>query len=232
MAVLQLLVDIWLFLFLNQDVGAVFPGFKVNKLRYALVTYYFRLGYTWKEICGFICCAHNIMITLRQIRRIVQRLGLRRYGLYSPLPRAINEVRQLCHCGFSNSGYRTIWRVLQSSGKVAATQDTVRQIVKVMDPAGVNLRLRRRLRRRIYVNGGPNFIIHIDGYDKLKPFGISIHGATDGYSRNVLWLRAAYTNNDLKIIARYYIEYIKTINQLQMVVRADYGTENSVVRDL
>jgi hypothetical protein len=38
-----------------------------------------------------------------------------------------------------------------------------------------------------------------------------------------------------KIIARYYIlyiEYIKTINQLPMVVRADYGTENSVVRDL
>ncbi|XP_060581745.1 uncharacterized protein LOC132738294 [Ruditapes philippinarum] len=177
MAVLQLLVYIWLFSFLNQDVGAVFPGFEVNKLRDALVTHYFRLGYTWKEICGFICCTHNIIITLRQIRRIVQRLGLRRYGLYSPLPRVINEVRQLCHSGFSNSGYRTIWRVLKSSGNVAATQDTVRQIVKAMDSAGVNLRLRRRLRRRIYVNRGPNFIIHIDGYDKLKPFGISIHGA-------------------------------------------------------
>jgi hypothetical protein len=147
------------------------------------VTHYLRLGYTWKEICGFICCAHNIMITLQQIRRIVQRLGLKRYGLYSPLPRVINEVRQLCQCGISNSGNRTIWGVLKSSGNVAATQDPVRQIVKAMDQAGVNLRLRRRLRRRIlvYVNRGPNFIIHIDGYDKLKPFGISLHGAIDGY---------------------------------------------------
>jgi hypothetical protein len=64
----------------------------------------------------------------------------------------------------------------------------VRQIVKAMYPDGVNLRVRRRLRRRIYVNRGPNFITHIDGYDKLKHFGISIHG----YSRKVLWLRAAF----------------------------------------
>ena len=26
----------------------------------------------------------------------------------------------------------------------------------------------------------PNFIWHCDGYDKLKPFGIAIHGCIDG----------------------------------------------------
>ncbi len=29
--------------------------------------------------------------------------------------------------------------------------------------------------------GGPNQVWHIDGYDKLTPFGLSIHGCIDGY---------------------------------------------------
>ena len=29
-------------------------------------------------------------------------------------------------------------------------------------------------------NKGPNYIWHIDGYDKLSPFGLTIHGCIDG----------------------------------------------------
>lgn len=28
---------------------------------------------------------------------------------------------------------------------------------------------------------GPNFLWHVDGYDKLKQFGFAIHGAIVGY---------------------------------------------------
>ena len=42
---------------------------------------------------------------------------------------------------------------------------------------------------------------HLDGYDKLKPFGFPIHGAIDGYSRRILWLRVMCTNNDPQVIA-------------------------------
>lgn len=52
--------------------------------------------------------------------------------------------------------------------------------MKIMDPEGVELRSRHRLQRRVYVSQGPNFVIHIDGYDKLKPYGFPIHGAIDG----------------------------------------------------
>jgi len=37
-------------------------------------------------------------------------------------------------------------------------------------------------------NPGPNYIIFIDGYEKLKPFGICIHGKTNGYSQKLLRL--------------------------------------------
>ena len=60
-------------------------------------------------------------------------------------------------------------------------RESVRLILRQLDPLGVELRLRRKFRRRKYVSKGPNFTIHIDGYDKLKAFGFSIHGAICGY---------------------------------------------------
>ena len=74
-----------------------------------------------------------------------------------------------------------------------------------MDP-GVNAQSRHRMRRRVYTAKGPDYLWHIDGYDKLKPFGFCMHGAIDGYSRRVLWLEVANTNNDPEIIGSYFIE--------------------------
>ena len=59
-------------------------------------------------------------------------------------------------------------------------RDTVRQLLLVLDPDGVMSRKKRRLRRRVYVNKGPHYLVHVDGYDKLKPYGSAIHGAIDG----------------------------------------------------
>jgi len=50
----------------------------------------------------------------------------------------------------------------------------------MMDPTGVEKRKAHRLRRRTYKSKGPNYLIHIDGYDKLKPYGFPVHGAICG----------------------------------------------------
>ena len=66
-----------------------------------------------------------------------------------------------------------------------------------MDPEGCDRRRRRKLKRKVYTNPGPNHCWHIDGYDKLKP---------DGYNRKIIWLRLDRTNNNPVVIARYYME--------------------------
>lgn len=53
-------------------------------------------------------------------------------------------------------------------------------LLRVIDPDRVANRRNRRFSRRLYCNKGPNYLIHIDGYDKLKAFGFAIHGAICG----------------------------------------------------
>ena len=107
--------------------------------------------------------------------------------------------------------------------------ETVRHVLKALDPEGVKQRKAHRLRRRIYRCAGPNYMWHIDGYDKLKPFGFAIHGGIDGYSRKILWLDVAESNNDPCIVAHYFVKYINENMVVPRVIRADRGSENVVI---
>ena len=69
------------------------------------------------------------------------------------------------------------------------------KLVRELDPNGSGNQKTHRLRRRQYVSVGSNFCWHADGYDKLKPYGLLIHGCVDGYSRKILWLKVSRTNS-------------------------------------
>ena len=89
--------------------------------------------------------------------------------------------------GSGNSiGYRQMHQRLRTDYGLVAQKETIQVILKEFDLAGVQPRSSKRLRRREYHCKGPNYIWHIDGYDKLKPFAFCIHGAIDGYSRHIL----------------------------------------------
>ena len=45
-------------------------------------------------------------------------------------------------------------------------------------------------------------------YDKPKPFGFAIHGAIDGFSRRILWLEVAPSNNNPAAVAKYFVDYV------------------------
>ena len=88
-----------------------------------------------------------------------------------------------------------------------------------------------RLERRSYSVPGPNFILHIDGYDKLKPFGLCISGCIDGFSRKIIWLNVYNTKYNPRIIGGYFLEAVREYGGCPRVVRGDFGTENGHVRD-
>ena len=93
-------------------------------------------------------------------------------------------------------------------------------------------RLSRRLNRRTYRANGPNFIWHIDGNDKLKPYGFGISGCIDGFSRYLLWLNVYITNKDPALIAGYFYQSIDRFGGCPKLLRFDAGTENGILKEI
>ena len=66
------------------------------------------------------------------------------------------------------------------------SKETIRIALNVLDQKGVSRRKSHRLKRRKYRNKGSNHVWHMDGNDKLRPFGFYVHGCIDGFSRKII----------------------------------------------
>jgi hypothetical protein len=117
-------------------------------------------------------------------------------------------------------GYRALWRRIRRKYKAVVSRKTVMMALRQIDPVDSMSRKQHKLQRRVYYNKGPNYVWHIDGYDKLKPFGFSVHGCIDGFSRRIIWLEVGTTNNDPGVIAYYYIQSIKLLQGINLTVDA------------
>ena len=202
------------------------PVFQHDVERDELIEKYFFLGLKYKEICLFLVTAHGINISERQLKRILKQRDLRRRGNASSADEVLEAMRTELNGSGNIIGYRSMHQRLRYSHRLVISRENVRQSLKILDPDGVKARSGHCLKRRRYICKGPNYIWHVDGYDKLKPFGFCIHGCIDGYSRRILWLEVGPSNNDPAVIASYYLKYVQTHGITACVIRADMGTEN------
>lgn len=193
--------------------------------RNSLIKSYFELGIRYSEILEFLAL-HGVHISLRQLKRILQSMGLQRRKGHSGVQDIADIIQFELNGRGSCLGYRQMTQKLRIKYGLVTDRETVRRVLKLLDPEGVENRARKRLKRRVYYARGPNFIWHTDGYDKLKPFGFAIHGAIDGYSRRIMWLEVAPSNNNPKVTAKYFIDCLRSIKGAPKFVRSDCGTEN------
>ena len=200
-----------------------------NLNREELIHVYFNRGLTYDEILNMLSTHHNITLSKRHLHRLLRDQGLSRRINKTNL----NNVIDVLHHSISETsskhfGYRQMTQKLRGLGYVV-DRENVRMCIKELDPEGVLERSRHRLVRRTYITRGPNYLWHMDGYDKLKPYGFCIHGAIDGFSRKILWLKVGSSNNDPRVIASYYLDCIHTLNSVPRCIRADRGSENVMV---
>ena len=64
--------------------------------------------------------------------------------------------------------------------------ESVRLILKELDPHELEKRTRDSLTRRTYISTGSNQTCYIDGCVKLRPFGFAINGAMDDNSGKII----------------------------------------------
>ncbi|XP_073798490.1 uncharacterized protein [Danio rerio] len=191
---------------------------------------YFELGLKYKDICSMLSLRHGFDISERHLKRILREKGLSRRKRYSALAVLVDFIQNQLQFSGQLHGYRWMYTKCRENGLRVRKED-VRFVLKELDPVGVSVRRARRLRRRNYFAKGPNFIWHLDSYDKLKPYGVCINGCIDGFSRKIIWLNAYTTSSDPKLIGAYYMEAVERLGGCPRVVRGDLGTENGHVRD-
>ena len=87
-------------------------------------------------------------------------------------------------------GYRAMWNKLR-----CCCPSIHGHGLQELDLQASTLRKARKLLCRSFISRGPKAVWHVDGYDKLKPYGLPIHGCEDGFPRRILWLKVCKSNN-------------------------------------
>ena len=148
---------------------------------------------------------NEIRPSLRQLKRSLKETKSSTTTIQQPRrdSRCHGRVakRKRKHCQLQNNVAE-----IRFEHELTVSKEFVWNGLRIMDPEGVERLSRHRLQRRLYHAKGPNFILHLDGYDKLKPYGFCIHGCIDGYSRQIIWLEVGRTKNHPGIVASYRLQ--------------------------
>lgn len=193
------------------------------------IRYYFGKNYKYKTILTLLEKYNNITISKRTLLNKLREYGLRRRGNIVDCDHVKECIQRELDGSGQMLGYRSMWRQLQSKYNVHVPRLVVQTILRDLDPEGSRLRRTQYLRRREYLNPGPNHCWHADGYDKLKPYGFPIHGCIDGFSRKILWLEIVKTNNDPRVVGKLFVDCVKKLGCSPTILRTDRGTENGIM---
>ncbi|KAI9629021.1 hypothetical protein KEM48_011211 [Puccinia striiformis f. sp. tritici PST-130] len=192
-------------------------------------------GLNLQEIQARLTKETGVTVATCTVKRYLSRLDLRLNGDdLADGKRDFKKISKIIQKVVYN------WRLQHSDSQVSdpcipnsahSTEigDIIRRVVyellKGVDPERVTGWLKQTCKQRVFHVRGPNHVWAIDGHDKLKPFGITVYGFIDAWSRKILGLFVHVTNNDPKHIGVYYLKLVLRLGGIPLKVTADYGTE-------
>ena len=141
-----------------------------------LVKCYLHRGYPYDAIVGLLEEQEGLYMCVRTLKRRLQSLVLRRKGNASRLDEEVVRTaigKEMKRPGML-AGYRSIWHALRLRHGIHVPRGLVAEIMKEIDPVGVNERRSRRLKRRTFTSKGANDSWHMDGKYSLFSVSVSI----------------------------------------------------------
>ena len=140
-----------------------------------IISSYFHSGYTNDIIKTFLERHHSISMSLSTLKRRLRDFGLSRQNENRI---DTDPVRQIIQEELNGSGhllgYRSIWHSLRLEHHIHYPRRLVAEMIREIDPEGVELQRRRRLVQRRYLSYGPNFCWHADGKRIILASGLCL----------------------------------------------------------
>ena len=107
-----------------------------------LIELYFNLGYKQQEILACLLLIHGQKLSFRQLKRVLVKKGLSRRTNAIDLQTVVGHIQQGLQFSASEVGYRTMWQKLVVEYGLSVPKEIVRHALRVLDPEGVDSRLR------------------------------------------------------------------------------------------
>lgn len=79
-------------------------------------------------------------------------------------------------------------------------------LIRTIDPAGVEERKRHSLKKKVLWVSWTKLLLIV-----MKSSVFPIHGAVDGYSRIVMWLKVDRTSDDPEITAKVFSDWVEEV---------------------
>ena len=135
-----------------------------------VIKHYFHRGYPYDAIVGLLNKKEGLHMCVRTLKRHLKSLGLRRKGNARMIDDSTvrTAILEEMRGPGGLSGYRSIWHALRLRHHIHVPRKLVAEIMKEIDPVGVEERRSRRLKRRTFNSKGANDSWHMDG--KSAPF--------------------------------------------------------------
>ena len=181
------------------------------------------LGFTWTKV------ATLLQISRSTLYRRLEEEGIDPSSSYSSISNAqLDQEILAIKQHHPNDGEVLIAANLLSRG-IRVQRSRLRASIHRVDPTGVETRRRFTVQRRVYSVPHPNYIWHIDGTHKLIRWRLVIHGAIDGFSRSVVYLKCS-NNNCAATVLTSFQQAVQTFGA-PLRIRSDHGGENIGVWD-
>ena len=114
-----------------------------------IIRCYFQMGFGYNEILALLALNHGVVMSMRHFQRTLRNLRLFRRKHHSEINEVISFIRSQVQKSGRLHGYRWMHLKCIQAGLVI-DRESVRWLLKSIDPAGVEQRKHSRLCRRKY----------------------------------------------------------------------------------